>query len=612
MNHRFGRAALALCLMLAMLLAPLQGTAMEPASAPGAMPDTLRVLLSRLQITTQADLEIDGTYLLDMGGVSLLIPRGSALAVLLIGDRLYAELQGLRFGSGTQLTLTRCQGADGQENGLRFAGSTALYEGSLTLSVNSGVIRPVLTIAVEDYLLGVVAYEMSDSFPLEALKAQAVAARTFAVRKAKLNNGRDYDLADTTNDQVFRGRQAFNTRTEQAVRETAGVCAFYKGNLVLCYYGSSNGGQTELAIHQWGPGEDTGYLDMRDDPYDLENPDSVVKTAVLPKTAGDIEQTPFGLRALIAETLKDVLIAKGYDPAGESLRIDTITAVSVDTPKYDAPSRLYTRFHITFTYSARTRTDPVIATTSSPGSALTDEIEVSLFTAPPAANTPTPVLTETPAPSETPAPTATPAPVYGPFEPVEGAVTLDFPIFPDAEKALSLSINLYDNELWTVTDTGNAFAVESRRYGHGVGMSQYGAEQMASGYGFTYTDILSFYYPGVNLLRYPLPNVFLPLVPAAFTQPADPPPTPTPRPTLMPVTETAGEGQWYATVTNIGDNSWLNLRAEPNLSAEILMLLYKGQRLLVLETMPQEGWVRVKTDAAEGYVMEEFLQKEQP
>ena len=193
---------------------------------------------------------------------------------------------------------------------------------------------------------------------------------------------------------------------------------------------------------------------------------------------------------------------------------------------------------------------------------------------------------------------------------MEGEITLSFPIFPDAEKALSLSINLYDNEPWTVTETDNAFIIESRRYGHGVGMSQYGAQQMAAVYGLSYTDILAFYYPGVTLMRYADTAVSLPRVSSVFTRTADPAPSPTPRPTLMPMTATAADGQWYATVANIGESSWLNLRAEPNLAADILMLLYKDQRLLVLERMPQEGWVHVKTDVVEGYVMEEFIQAE--
>ena len=472
------------------------------------------------------------------------------------------------------------------------------------LRVSDGMLRMILTIGVEDYLLGVVPYEMSDSFPLEALKAQTVAARTYALRKALKNTGSEYDLSDTANDQVFKGRRFDYSRTEEAVKATAGVCAFYNGSLAMCYYGSSNGGQTELVENHWGPGEDTGYLDMRDDPYDLENPKSVVKSAVLPKTASYPEQTPYDLRALIVDALWDTLVEQGYDPAPESLRVDTITDITMDTPKFAAPSRLYTMMNITFTYSARTRTDYVPVT---PGP-LADEVEISLFTAAPALETPAPTLT--PVLGNTAAPTATPAPVYGAFEPVDGKVTLSFPIFPDVEQALGISINQNQNELITAEEAADTFVVESRRFGHGVGMSQYGAEWMAAQYGFTYTDILAYYYPGATLMRAQTTQVSLPNISTVFTKEADPPPSPTPRPTLMPVTDSLAEGQWYARVENIGETSWLNMRAEPNLSADILMMLYKDQRLLVLERMPQEGWLHVKTDVIEGYVMEEFTEPE--
>ena len=106
-----------------------------------------------------------------------------------------------------------------------------------------------------------------------------------------------------------------------------------------------------------------------------KNPKSIVKTAVLPKSAAAPEQVPYGLRALIAEVLREALEEQGYDPAGESLRIDTISAVSVDTPEFAEPSQLYTMFHVTFTYSARTRTDPVFITSHILTSALTDQVE---------------------------------------------------------------------------------------------------------------------------------------------------------------------------------------------------------------------------------------------
>lgn len=618
MKRRYWRTALTCALLMGLLLMPLQGLSTVTIAAlsaipaaQGSMPQTLRVLLSRLSLTTQADLELSGTYTLSMGGMTMLFPRSSEITVLLIGDQLYVDYEGMRIGSGTSLSLTRRQDASGGENGLRFAKNASLYEGDLSFTISDGILRPILTLDVETYLLGVVPYEMSDSFPLEALKAQTVAARTYAVQRALQNADRDFDLYDTTNDQVYKGRRDENTRTAQAVAATAGVCAFYKGDLAVCYYGSSNGGQTELAEHQWGAGDDSGYLDMRDDPYDLENPKSVVKSATLLKSAASPDQTPYGLRALIVTALKDKLVKKGYDPSPESLRIDTITDISVDTPEFASPSRLYTQFHITFTYSARTRTEAVITPkTTASVSALTDEVEVSLFTAAPAQATVAPTPTTASVPTETPGPTATPAPVYGDFEPVKGSVTLAFPIFPDVEDALSLSINQYDNELWTVTEDNGSFTVEARRFGHGIGLSQYGAEWMADVYHYTYTEILAFYYPGVTLMRSEVAQTVLPSVSSVFTQQADPPPSPTPRPTLMPATAAAAKGQWYATVANIGEDSWLNLRAEPNLSADILMQLFKDQRLLVLERMPQDGWVHVKTDVVEGYVMEEFIQAE--
>jgi len=77
------------------------------------------------------------------------------------------------------------------------------------------------------------------------------------------------------------------------------------------------------------------------------------------------------------------------------------------------------------------------------------------------------------------------------------------------------------------------------------------------------------------------------------------------------VTRAAEAGQYYAAVTEIADDSSLNLRSEPSMNGKILMRLYKGQKLLVLEECPEEGWVKVCTDAVEGYVMASFLTSDQ-
>ena len=77
----------------------------------------------------------------------------------------------------------------------------------------------------------------------------------------------------------------------------------------------------------------------------------------------------------------------------------------------------------------------------------------------------------------------------------------------------------------------------------------------------------------------------------------------------MPVTQELPEGARMASVENIDEDSSLNLRAQPSPGAEILMRIYKHQKLVVLENAEVEGWVKVRTDAAEGYVMFSFLEK---
>ena len=81
----------------------------------------------------------------------------------------------------------------------------------------------------------------------------------------------------------------------------------------------------------------------------------------------------------------------------------------------------------------------------------------------------------------------------------------------------------------------------------------------------------------------------------------------------MPVSEKdLPEGAWLASVEKIDDDSSLNLRAKPSAASEILMRLYKHQRLIVLEDDQVPGWARVKTDTIEGFVMLSFLERLSP
>ncbi|MBE0601854.1 MAG: hypothetical protein IH607_08690, partial [Firmicutes bacterium] len=161
MNRRLMKTAIAWLMLMAFLLAPIFGLATDTAipDAQGEYPKTLRVLLSRLGITTQADLALAGVYTADIGGVTMLFPYGSEITVLVIDDKLFIDYLGMRLGAGTELLLTRFQNEAGGENGIRFYGNPSLYEGDLTLRIQDGMIRMILTIAVEDYIKGVVPYE---------------------------------------------------------------------------------------------------------------------------------------------------------------------------------------------------------------------------------------------------------------------------------------------------------------------------------------------------------------------------------------------------------------------------------------------------------------------
>lgn len=560
-------------MLLAMLLISFPGT---PAGAQ--IEPTIRVWLRRLRVEDALRIDVRGSYMLEDG--SMTFSDGAEMTVVLRGNQLVLHTGQMAAVMGTQMRLVRCEDAAG--SGLRLGGGDGLYEGDLLLDIKDGMIRPILHIDIEDYLLGVVPYEMGDSFPLEALKAQAIAARTYALQRS--GSAGDYDVEDTTNDQAYKGRSTLHPLSEQAVRETEGLCGTYKGKLADCYYSASNGGQTELGQHVW-PTDDPdafGYMDMRDDPYDLENDASVVKRFTLPKKPGEAGVGPALHSALVA-ALEEQLAALGVQADDSLVRFDEIVSVEATEPKFDEPSRLMTQLRLRVKVSVRDYT-------------FRDETQAEQTASPAADATPGP----------TPAPTATPA--YSPYRKIDEVLTVTLPIFTEAEKAMGLSINVYQNELITVYDIGSAFMLESRRFGHGVGMSQRGAQQMAGKYGMTYQEILAFYYPGLVVMRANMQKKTLPTIDAEMMATPAPTPSPTPRPTLMPVTtDNLPKGAYVAVVSNISEDSSLNLREAPSLSSDVLRRLYKDQRLIVLKAS-RDGWSHVKTDVIEGYVRSEYLQ----
>lgn len=133
------------------------------------------------------------------------------------------------------------------------------YRGKLEISLEEASLRLVNVIALEDYLLGVVPVEMPSGFPDEALKAQAVAARTYAAAKRGKHSALGYDLCDSRYCQVYDGQLAEHPACSRAVADTAGIVLTYEGRPAEALYCGDCGGATRCYAES-NPGKDIPYL----------------------------------------------------------------------------------------------------------------------------------------------------------------------------------------------------------------------------------------------------------------------------------------------------------------------------------------------------------------
>ena len=135
------------------------------------------------------------------------------------------------------------------------------YLGSMNfVTENNTYVRPINTLPLEDYLKGVVPFEMIASWNKEALKAQAVAARTYAVRNQSSS------MDDTVNYQAYGG-YTWNSNSTAAVDQTNFQILTYNGKTIDAFYSASNGGITESNANVWG-GTPLSIYPVKEDPYD--------------------------------------------------------------------------------------------------------------------------------------------------------------------------------------------------------------------------------------------------------------------------------------------------------------------------------------------------------
>ncbi len=132
------------------------------------------------------------------------------------------------------------------------------YPGGVDIMLMGGRMVVSNLVATEDYLRGVLPEEMPQDWPEEALKAQAVAARTYALQHRGRHEEDGYDLCDTTHCQVYEGLESAVASTDKAISDTYGEVLTYQGKLIDAFFHTDSGGMTDRCLDVWG--SDVPYL----------------------------------------------------------------------------------------------------------------------------------------------------------------------------------------------------------------------------------------------------------------------------------------------------------------------------------------------------------------
>ena len=342
------------------------------------------------------------------------------------------------------------------------------YPGGFQYARRDGATLTVINyVTIEDYVKGILPNEMGNLWPMEALKAQACCARTYAMSSLNKHNSNGFDLCTTEHCQVYRGRAMANARTDQAVEETAGMYITYNGALCQTYYSAANGGASESVENVWT--ESLPYLRGVIDPYEAD------VAYRIPNYYWTITYTPAQIterlrsRGTNCSTIVSMVVSQ-YTPTGNVLtvtmkdsngrtftfskRAQLISALGIPSQRFDIGDVKWTQGSIYANEPAQalnrdTRFYAIVG-----GGAVSAVQEDTLY-----------AITGS-----------------GSIEKVE----------PESGGAGGGNGTNLINGVFTIRGTGR---------GHNVGMSQWGANSMASNYDKNFIEIIQFYFTGVEITR---------------------------------------------------------------------------------------------------------------
>lgn len=323
----------------------------------------------------------------------------------------------------------------------------------------------VNVVHMDDYLKGVVPYEASPSWPVEALKAQTVCARSYALAHINSSHQKNYhfDLCDSDCCQVYKGVYSGSNVSVicEAVESTSGVTMKYNGEYCDAVYSSSNGGASESAVNVWG--KEIPYLQGKEDPYEAAVASGIPNYSWTSTYTG--------------EELQAKLVASGRVSCGVIVEINTKlsqTGNVIELTFVDANGKHWTVYNdscrtflslrsLRYSVSGDGQT-----TATSGGSGMTvngtEKVDVSAGVA---------VISGD-----------------GVMSVVSGGYVIT--------ASGVAEIGTVGSGQTTNGAVGDAFTFSGTGWGHNVGFSQYGAYAMAQ-MGYTYQEILEFYFTGVTI-----------------------------------------------------------------------------------------------------------------
>lgn len=339
-------------------------------------------------------------------------------------------------------------------------------------------ITAVNVVDMDEYLYGVVPSEMPPSWEKEALKAQAVAARSYAATSMAVHQKSGYNVCDNTNCQVYIGYNQEKAATNRAVDETSGIAAYYNGQPINAVFCSSSGGSTDDAGNVWT--YDIAYL----------------------KAVPEINETGVSTwtRAFTAEQMKTILAGKNINigtiknmeitSAGAYGRVQEVTITGSNGTKVLTKEETRTIFSGTSEGSLKSRMytingaggGNITNTTTTKSATVSVQNKASV----------TQIDLENSYILGSSSNLVSGGKISAPHAIAGENIVSEI----EAKITTSKTVNNSTSPIGTVAP--GTFVFTGKGLGHGVGMSQYGANGMAQ-QGYTYDEILKYYYTGITV-----------------------------------------------------------------------------------------------------------------